>query len=136
MLNKDITYVDFGGTERTETFYFHLTKGEVAEFDLDKFVDCVRSHDIGELSRLFKTIILSAVGVKSLDGRRFQKSEEISDEFYQTNAYAELFDELTADPDKMEKFIQGCLETPKKINTAPAVKMEEAYSAFGQGATR
>ena len=29
MLKQDITYVDFNGIERTESFYFNLTKTEL-----------------------------------------------------------------------------------------------------------
>ena len=33
MLKKTITYTDFNGKQRTETFYFNLTKAEVAEME-------------------------------------------------------------------------------------------------------
>ena len=34
MLKKTITYVDYNGTERTEDFYFNLTKAEILEMEL------------------------------------------------------------------------------------------------------
>ena len=34
MLKKTITYSDYNGNERTEDFYFNLTKAEVTEMEL------------------------------------------------------------------------------------------------------
>ena len=31
MLKKSITYIDYNGTERTEDFYFNLSKAEIME---------------------------------------------------------------------------------------------------------
>lgn len=36
MYSKTITYTDFNGTERTETFYFHLSKPELLSLSTDK----------------------------------------------------------------------------------------------------
>lgn len=34
MYKKTITYTDYDGNERTEDFYFNLTKAEIAEMEL------------------------------------------------------------------------------------------------------
>ena len=34
MLKKTITYTDYNGVERTEDFYFNLSKGEIIEMEL------------------------------------------------------------------------------------------------------
>ena len=34
MLKKTITYTDYNGNERTEDFYFNLTKAEVMEMEM------------------------------------------------------------------------------------------------------
>ena len=34
MLKKTITYTDYNGNERTEDFYFNLTKAEVVEMEM------------------------------------------------------------------------------------------------------
>lgn len=39
MLKKTITYVDYNGTERTEDFYFNLTKAELMEMEMSTMVD-------------------------------------------------------------------------------------------------
>ena len=33
MLKKTVTYTDYNGTERTEDFYFNLSKAEVIEME-------------------------------------------------------------------------------------------------------
>ena len=37
MLKKTMTTVDFGGTERTEDYYFNLTKAEITWFRVYSF---------------------------------------------------------------------------------------------------
>ena len=34
MLKKTVTYTDYNGVERTEDFYFNLSKAEVTEMEL------------------------------------------------------------------------------------------------------
>ena len=93
MLKKTIKYVDYNGVERCEDFYFNLSKAEVTEMQvseeggydqmLQRIVD---AKDNKEIFKHFKAIILKAYGEKSQDGRRFIKSEELSEEFAQTEA--------------------------------------------------
>lgn len=114
MLNKTITYTDYNGEERTETFNFNLSKAEVAEMELG--VDggltaflgkMVSTKNVPEIAKFFKTFILKSYGEKSADGRRMIKSEKMAEEFTQTEAYSELFMELIQDPDKMAAFFNG-----------------------------
>ena len=114
MLKKTITYTDYNGNERTEDFYFNLTKAEIMEMQLStnggldsmikKIVD---SKDAPSIIKIFKELILKAYGEKSDDGKRFMKSEEISDAFSQTEAYSQLFMELATDADAATKFVNG-----------------------------
>ncbi|MBQ1555235.1 MAG: hypothetical protein II828_01100 [Clostridia bacterium] len=118
MLKKRITYTDYDGVERTEDFYFNLSKSELAEMELmtvgsftnalQKMVD---AKDISDLARTFKEILLRAYGEKSPDGKRFMKSPDISLAFSQTPAYDKLFMELFTDADKMIAFINGIIPT-------------------------
>ena len=122
MINKTITYTDYNGTERTETFSFNLTKAEIAEMELgvagglsSMFDKIIKANDTPSLIKVFKDIVLKAYGVKSPDGRRFIKSEELSSEFSQTEAYSIIFMELATDADAASKFINGII--PADINT-------------------
>ena len=98
MLKKTITYVDYNGTERTEDFYFNLSKAEIMEMEIgttgglaETIKKVVDAKDAPAIIKIFKDLVLKAYGEKSLDGRRFIKSETLSNEFSQTEAYAQIF---------------------------------------------
>ena len=114
MIKKTITYEDYNGVERTEDFYFNLTKAEVMEMEMStkgglaEMIDrIVKAKDEPAIIQIFKDLILKAYGVKSLDGRRFEKSDEIRTDFAQTEAYSILFMELATDADAAAKFVNG-----------------------------
>ena len=114
MIKKTITYTDYNNVERTESFYFNLSKAEIMEMEmgtdggmaetLKKIVD---AKDAPAIIRVFKDLVLKAYGVKSDDGRRFIKSKELSDSFAQTEAYSQIFIELATDADAAAKFVNG-----------------------------
>lgn len=121
MLKKTIAYVDYNGNERVEDFYFNLTKAEATEMELSveggltkKLEYIVNSENNKEIIALFKEIILKAYGEKSQDGKRFIKSEELSEAFSQTEAFSELFMELALDEKAAADFVNGIL--PANIN--------------------
>ena len=116
MLKKTIKYTDFNGVERTEDFYFNLTKAELMEMEMSTtggLTEMVRrivnTQDTPSILRVFKKIILKAYGQKSDDGKRFIKNEELSKEFEQTEAYSELFIELLQNEAEAAKFVNGLL---------------------------
>lgn len=120
MLKKTITYEDYNGVERTEDFYFNLSKAEVMEMEMStkgglaEMIDrIVKAQDQPAIIQIFKDLILKAYGVKSLDGRRFEKNDEIRADFAQTEAFSILFMELATDADAAAKFINGIV--PKDI---------------------
>lgn len=127
MYVKTITFTDYDGEERTENFYFNLTKAEIAEMDLSVnggFEAMVKSiiaeKDNAKLIKLFKDLILKAYGVKSTDGRRFIKSDQLREEFTQTEAYSELFMELVSDASAAADFINRI--TPNVPGKEEAIK--------------
>ena len=116
MLKKTITWKDYDGVQRTEDFYFNLSKPEVIElqtsFDggLDKLIqNIVNAQDKKAIVDIFKKIITKSYGEKSADGKRFIKSEEISTAFTQTGAYEKLFMELAEDENKASEFINAVI---------------------------
>ena len=116
MLAKTITYTDYNDVERTETFYFNISKAELLEMEygttgglsqaIDKLLSAI---DLPEIIKIFKDIVLKAYGEKSADGRRFIKSEELSTAFSQTEAYTAIFMELATDADAAAAFINGVM---------------------------
>ena len=121
MLKKTITYSDYNGTKRTEDFYFNLTKAEVMEMEMsttgglaEMIQRIVAAQDAPAIIKIFKDLLLKAYGQKSADGKRFIKSEEISEAFSQTEAYSMLFMELATDADAAAEFVNGIV--PSDIN--------------------
>ena len=121
MLKKTITYTDYDGVERTEDFYFNFTEAELMEWQLvtnggltsyvQKIVD---AKDQPRLITLFKELLLKAYGIKSDDGRRFIKSDKISEEFSQSPAYSILYMELVTDDEVAADFVNGII--PAKLS--------------------
>ena len=114
MIKKTITYTDYNDNERTEDFYFNLNQAEVMELELstsgglaNMLTNIVNAQDAPAIIKIFKELVLKAYGKKSPDGRRFEKSEALSNEFSQTEAYSKLFMELATDADKAAEFVNG-----------------------------
>ena len=119
MLKQAITYTDYNGVVRTEDFYFNLSRAEVTELQLsekggyDKMIEnIVNAEDNKAIFENFKKIILKSYGVKSEDGRRFIKSEQLSEEFSQTEAFVELIFGLASDENAAAEFIKGVIPQP------------------------
>lgn len=109
-------YVDYNGNERIEEWRFNLTRTEVVGMDLEfkggleaNLNMLIAEQDGHRLHDFFRKFILSSVGKKSPDGRRFIKSQEIRDEFEQTPAYDELFVRLITDADAAAEFLNGVI---------------------------
>lgn len=121
MLVKSITFEDYDGNERTEEHCFHLNKAEVikwlttgGDYTLDKVIERLSQERNGKkIMEIFDDLIHRSYGRKSLDGRKFEKSEEIWNDFYQTEAYSVLFTELVTDAKKAADFINDVI--PKKL---------------------
>lgn len=116
MIKKTITYTDYNGNERTEDFYFNLSKAEVLEMELsteggleEMGKKLIAGKDLPNSVKIFKDLILKSYGEKSPDGKRFVKSDELSDAFSQTEAYSNLFVELATDSDAAAKFFNGVI---------------------------
>lgn len=130
MIKKTITYVDYNGVERTEDFYFNLTRAEITEMELstvgglaERIQEIVNKKDAPAIMELFKELILKSYGEKSADGKRFMKTDKIREEFSQTEAYSELFMELATDDKAAAAFVNGIV--PGNLNNTnqnPALK--------------
>lgn len=126
MLKKTITYTDYNGNSRTEDFYFNLTKAEIAEMEtsVDGGLSALLEKIIKEMQpkalvEIFKDIILKSYGEKSLDGKRFIKNQELRDAFVQSEAYSELFMELSSNAEAASAFINGIIPSiPNTTNNA------------------
>lgn len=115
MIKKTISYVDFNGTQRNDDYYFHLSVPEATRFaarfgeqgweaGIKKIID---SGDLRDVLDLFEDVILTSYGQKSPDGRTFVKNKEMRESFSNSEAYAQLFEELIMSPDAMTQFAKG-----------------------------
>lgn len=114
MIKKTITYSDFNGNERTEDFYFNLTKAEITKMELstkgglaEMIQRIVAAQDTPAIIEVFEDLIKRSFGVKTPDGRGFVKRNEDLEAFMSTEAYSQLFMELATDSDAAAKFVNG-----------------------------
>lgn len=127
MLKKTLTYTDYDGNERTEDFYFNLTKLEVLEMEIEipggltgLLTKIVQTKDTKEIMSTFKDIMKKAYGIKEAGGNRFMKGEEISRAFMETEAYCDYVLLLASDAAAGAEFVNGIM--PKVPNPPPAAK--------------
>lgn len=115
MLKKTITYTDFNGVERTEDFYFNLTKTELQEMELSieggmsaKLEAIHAAKDMKEMRNFFEFVIRKAYGEKSADGRRMMKDDgKLADAFIETPAFDILFQDLLTGEHTLSEFLMG-----------------------------
>ena len=116
MIKKTITYTDFNGGERTEDFYFHLTKAEITKMEMsvnggmaERIQRIVSAQDQPAIIEVFEDLIKKSYGVKTPDGRGFVQRKEDLEAFMATEAYSQLFMELATDSDAASKFVNGII---------------------------
>lgn len=112
MLKKTVTYTDYNGIERTETFYFHYTEAEILDMEMsvegglaERIQRIIDAKDQTSLMKEIKKFVLDAYGVKSDDGRRFMKNDEIRTAFVENPAYSEIWLELLSDENIASAFV-------------------------------
>lgn len=117
MLKRTISYIDYDGHKLTEDFYFNLSKAEIikwltttGDYTMDAVIKRLSEKRNGkEIMEIFENLIYLSYGEKSLDGRRFDKSEEVKRNFMETEAYSILFTELVTDGAKAAAFINAVI---------------------------
>jgi hypothetical protein len=121
------TYVDFNGNERTEDFYFNLTKAEVLDMEMgvsgglaESINRLVQTQDQPAILQIFKDIVKKSYGVKSPDGRRFIKNEEVLNDFIQTEAFSNIYVRFATNADEAAKFINGIIPADMSKQIAKA----------------
>lgn len=131
MLKKKITYTDYNGMERTDNFYFNMTEREIVMLlarlgveDLKEYANkLAESGDLKAMFSFVDDIILSSVGAKSEDGKRFVKNQKIRDDFEQSEAYNVLFMDFLQNPSSASSFASAIVAKAKaKPSLADAVK--------------
>lgn len=135
MVKKTITYTDYNGVERTEDFYFNLTKAELMEMQLSMeggmraYIQRIMAAKSQlALVNLFKQILLLSYGKKSDDGRLFLKNDTIRAEFEAHPVYSQIYMELSLNEEKAAEFINGLIPADMH-NQNPAMEMAATANA-------
>lgn len=127
MIKKTLIYTDYDGNKQTETFWFHISKDELAEMEFSKegglfehLQEIAKSKQVGQLLPHIKFIIGKAVGDRPEGSKRFVKNDDIRDDFMQSPAYEALFMNLIENADNMTSFVNGMVppDLAKKISEA------------------
>lgn len=123
------TYTDYDGNTRTEDFRFHFNQAELMDMEMSteggfsaRVNRIINANSQTELFQIMKTFVLDAYGVKSEDGRRFMKDDEIRRGFQECPAYSKIFMRLATNSDEAAKFINGVTpeDMPKPMAVAAA----------------
>lgn len=131
MLERVIEFTDYDGNKRKESHYFNMNEAEVikwltttGEYTLDKVIIRLSQERNGKkIMEIFDGLIELSYGRKSLDGRKFEKSEEIYKDFSQTEAYSKLFVELVTDAKKAADFVNAII--PEDLAASVTKIMQE-----------
>jgi hypothetical protein len=129
MLKQQVTYEDFDGNTQSETLYFNLNRMELISFqkrygseNMENYINkLIEEKQIEPMYDLLNDFVLTAYGVRSEDGKRFIKNDEIREEFKQSLAYEALIEDFHDDSRKvLENFIAGVTAHIRGLNTAAA----------------
>lgn len=132
MLKKVINYVDFNGQPQSETHYFHMNRMEATKFearyggDLSAYAKTLGDGTAKQNFEFIEDIILTAYGERTADGRGFNKSKEVVNQFKHSLAYDALFEELVTVEGAAEQFGMGIVTQPNGV--APQVEPTKPLS--------
>lgn len=133
MIKKTVTYKGFDNVERTEDFYFHLSKAEILKMEMSvqggftaRLNRIIASNDIPAIANEFEDLLRKSYGIKCDDGKRFDKNPKHYEEFSQTEAYSIIWTELFTDEEKAAEFVKGIIPEGLDIDESkinhPALK--------------
>lgn len=142
MIKKEITYEDFDGSKKTETFYFNLTKAELMKFEVSepggmrKRMQAIgESQDPVEVLNILERIIHISIGERKPDGK-FIKSEDFADSFIASDAYSELFLNLMSNVDNAAEFVTGLLPASLIDEVSKSLEISNSTSESSEQETK
>lgn len=147
MLKKIISYTNlFTDEQVTEEYYFHISKADLVEMEMEEHNLTYRSKDGQELTGMqaklqriidsedgkailieLKDIIRRSYGKK--DGDRFIKSQALWENFASSEAFSQLLFDLCTDATASAEFINGVI--PSDIEKVAAEVKARAEQAQG-----
>lgn len=144
MISRTFEYTGYDGKPHKDTWWFNLSEAELYKLELGSIGGVngmmnrlLREDKPGEIVEMFENIILSSVGERSIDGRKFVKNEEIKQDFYQSVGYSKLFMELVSSGEKLAEFLKGVIpnELAAKLDQLPADLTPETIEELAKDGT-
>lgn len=146
MISETIKYEDFDGNPQEETWHFHLTKADIVELQMEfggtmeegalekRLKELFQTKDAKVIIKFFKDMITRSVGRRiEKDGKvRFDRTEDISNEFMQTEAYSAFFMELVTNAEKGAKFFNGLVPRDLAKNLDTSVFVQDQRKPQGE----
>lgn len=141
MRKETRTYVDWDGRERTEVFYFNLTRAECISINnktpgglgavLEKIV---KANDAGTVQTTFEDLLGRSFGVKSDDGRRLikGKDQEYFRAFSETPAYDDLMCDLITIPGYAAEFFNEVIPVEQVAELVERINKNAEALAAGE----
>lgn len=133
MIKKTVTYKDLNGKERTETFYFHYFESEIMDMEMseegglaERIQRIIDAKDQASLLKVIKKFVIDAYGIKSDDGRRFNKSQEVKDAFVECPAYSKIYMELLTNDELAAEFVNKVVPEDMGAQLAEIVAKRKA----------
>lgn len=133
MIKKTVTYKDLNGKERTETFYFHYFESEIMDMEMseegglaERIQRIIDAKDQASLLKVIKKFVVDAYGIKSDDGRRFIKSQDVKDAFIQCPAYSKIYMELLTNDELAAEFVNQVVPEDMAAQLAEIVAKKAA----------
>jgi hypothetical protein len=140
MLKKTVTFEDLDGNEVTEDFYFHLSKADIIEMEASEqggmaqhLAAMIATNDNGQILSAVKLILERTVGRRSEDGRRFERSKEITEAFMQSDAYSVVFMDLVTDAAKAAEFFKGVIPAQAAAKLEASMASNPVYGHLFAG---
>lgn len=147
MLKKSITYTNpFTEQEVTEEHYFHISKADLVEMEMEEHSATYKTKDGAELTGMqaklqriidaedgkaimieLKDMIRRSYGLK--DGDNFRKSEAIWQNFSSTEAFSQLLFELCTDASMSAEFMNGIVPSNLAQEAASIVSKAQSTDA-------
>lgn len=133
MIKKTVTYKDLNGKERTETFYFHYFESEIMDMEMseegglaERIQRIIDAKDQASLLKVIKKFVVDAYGIKSDDGRRFIKNQDVKDAFVECPAYSKIYMELLTNDELAAEFVNKVVPEDMAAQLAELVAKKTA----------
>ena len=134
MLKKTLTYTDYNGNEVTDDLYFHLSTMEVVRIqteldmqedeELDEYALRIsQEKNLKAILQFIDLIVQRSYGVRSSDGKRFDKSPKVLDDLLASPKYDALIDELLFVDGAAQEFASSVGILDKKEKVTPELKV-------------